>query len=53
MDPRQPECMKLLLIKPNALANGSVVPVGAPTGAGEFLTLRLTGSVRAIESLAG
>ena len=29
----------------NPTANGSVIPVGAPTGAGAFLTQRLTGSV--------
>ena len=29
----------------NPTANGSIIPVGAPTGAGEFLTERLTGSV--------
>ena len=30
---------------PNPTANGSIIPVGAPTGAGKFLTQRLTGSV--------
>jgi hypothetical protein len=29
---------------PNPTANGSVIPVGAPTGSGRFLTVRLTGS---------
>jgi hypothetical protein len=28
----------------NPTANGSIIPVGAPTGGGRFLTLRLTGS---------
>jgi len=32
----------------NPTANGSVIPVGAPTGAGRFLTQRLTGSVPAM-----
>jgi hypothetical protein len=32
----------------NPTANGSVIPVGAPTGGGKFLTLRLTGSVPAL-----
>ena len=30
---------------PNPTANGSIIPVGAPTGIGKFLTQRLTGSV--------
>jgi hypothetical protein len=29
---------------PNPTANGSVIPVGAPTGSGRFLTVRLDGS---------
>lgn len=29
----------------NPTANGSVIPVGAPTGSGKFLTLRLNGSL--------
>jgi hypothetical protein len=29
----------------NPTANGSVIPVGAPTGSGKFLTLRLNGSI--------
>ena len=29
---------------PNPTANGSVIPVGAPTGSGRFLTVRLNGS---------
>jgi hypothetical protein len=33
---------------PNPSSNGSIVPVGAPTGVGKFLTERLTGSVPAI-----
>lgn len=33
---------------PNPTANGSTIPVGAPTGAGKFLTEKLTGSVPAI-----
>ena len=33
---------------PNPVANGSILPVGAPTGVGKFLTERLTGSVPAI-----
>jgi hypothetical protein len=30
---------------PNPTANGSMIPVGAPTGVGKFLTQQLTGSV--------
>jgi hypothetical protein len=30
-------------IVPNPTANGTIVPVGAPTGAGEFLALKLDG----------
>lgn len=33
---------------PNPEANGSIIPVGAPTGVGKFLTKQLTGSVPAI-----
>jgi len=33
---------------PNPTANGSIIPVGAPTGVGKFLTQQLTGSVPAI-----
>ena len=33
---------------PNPEANGSIIPVGAPTGVGKFLTQQLTGSVPAI-----
>ena len=29
---------------PNPTANGSIIPVGAPTGSGRFLTVRLDGS---------
>jgi hypothetical protein len=32
----------------NPTANGSIIPVGAPTGSGKFLTQRLTGSVPAM-----
>jgi len=32
----------------NPTFNGRIIPVGAPTGVGKFLTLQLTGSVPAI-----
>jgi len=35
----------------NPIANGSIIPVGAPTDAGKFLTLKLTGSVPVNECL--
>jgi hypothetical protein len=33
---------------PNPTANGTIIPVGAPTGVGKFLTDQLTGSVPSI-----
>jgi len=33
---------------PNPSANGSIIPVGAPTGVGKFLTEQLTGSIPTI-----
>jgi len=38
---------------PNPTANGSIIPVGAPTGVGKFLTQRLTGSVPVINECLG